>query len=99
MRFYLISDNIDTYVGMRLAGIEGVVVHTAVAVEKELREACANPDIGVVLVTAKLMELCPDVIYDMKLHSKRPLIVEVTDRHGAGKLSNSITRYVRDAVG
>ena len=29
MRFYVISDNIDTKVGMRLAGIEGVVVHEA----------------------------------------------------------------------
>ena len=27
MRFYVISDNVDTQVGMRLAGIEGVVVH------------------------------------------------------------------------
>ena len=27
MRMYLISDNIDTYTGMRLSGVEGVVVH------------------------------------------------------------------------
>ena len=27
MRFALISDNHDTYLGMRLAGIEGVIVH------------------------------------------------------------------------
>ena len=27
MRFFLISDNVDTEVGMRLVGIEGVVVH------------------------------------------------------------------------
>ena len=27
MKFFLISDNIDTQMGMRLAGIEGVVVH------------------------------------------------------------------------
>ena len=27
MKFYLISDNIDTQMGMRLAGIDGVVVH------------------------------------------------------------------------
>ena len=26
MRMYLISDNIDTYTGMRLSGVEGVVV-------------------------------------------------------------------------
>ncbi len=28
MKFYLISDNIDTQMGMRLAGIDGVVVHS-----------------------------------------------------------------------
>ena len=27
MRMYLISDNVDTLTGMRLAGIEGIVVH------------------------------------------------------------------------
>ena len=27
MKMYLISDNKDTYTGMRLAGVEGVVVH------------------------------------------------------------------------
>ena len=27
MKFFLISDNIDTQMGMRLAGIDGVVVH------------------------------------------------------------------------
>lgn len=27
MKLYLISDNIDTQMGMRLAGVEGVVVH------------------------------------------------------------------------
>ena len=27
MKMYLISDNVDTQTGMRLAGVEGVVVH------------------------------------------------------------------------
>ena len=27
MKMFLISDNVDTYTGMRLAGVEGVVVH------------------------------------------------------------------------
>lgn len=31
---FLISDNVDTYTGMRLAGVDGVVVHE----RKELRE-------------------------------------------------------------
>ena len=27
MKFFLLSDNIDTQMGMRLAGIEGIVIH------------------------------------------------------------------------
>lgn len=39
MRFYVISDNVDTQVGMRLAGIEGVVVHEP----DEVNKACRTP--------------------------------------------------------
>ena len=35
MKMYLISDNVDTYTGMRLAGVDGVVVHE----KQELRDA------------------------------------------------------------
>ena len=34
MKMFLISDNVDTYTGMRLAGVEGVVVHE----KEELKE-------------------------------------------------------------
>ena len=27
MKMYLISDNVDTLIGMRLSGVEGVVLH------------------------------------------------------------------------
>ena len=99
MKFFLISDNVDTCVGMRLAGIEGVVVHQADEVVAQLRRAIADPEVAVILMTAKLIQLCPDLVYDLKLNSKQPLIVEIPDRHGEGQLSDSITRYVRDAIG
>ncbi len=99
MKFYLISDNIDTYVGMRLAGIEGIVVHEADEVEKEIKAACENAEIGIVLITAKLFSLCPQMIYDIKLNKKCPLIVEIPDRHGDGDISDSITKYIREAIG
>ena len=71
MKFFLISDNVDTKMGMRFAGIEGVVVHQ----EDE------------------------DLIYDLKLNRKQPLIVEIPDRHGNGRTKDSITKYVQDAIG
>ena len=39
MKFFLISDNVDTKMGMRFAGIEGVVVHQEDEVRSELEKA------------------------------------------------------------
>ena len=99
MRFYVISDNVDTQVGMRLAGIEGVVVHEPDEVNKALSDAMNQEDIAVILMTERLVKLCPDLVYDLKLHRQRPLIVEIPDRHGDGRAKDSITGYVRDAIG
>lgn len=99
MRFYLISDNVDTQLGMRLAGIEGVVVHQEEEVRQSLQKAMDTEDIAVVLMTERLVSLCPELIYDLKLHRSRPLIVEIPDRHGNGRTKDSITKYVQDAIG
>lgn len=99
MKFRLISDNHDTAMGMRLAGIDGVVVHTAEEVGRELRAAMEREDIGIVLMTEGLVKLCPELIYDIKMNVTRPLIVEIPDRHADGRSENSIARYVREAIG
>ena len=99
MKFYLISDNIDTLVGMRLVGIEGVVVHTRQEVLAELEKTIQNEEICIVLITTKLIELCPNVISELKLKQPRPLIVEIPDRHGSGDIGKAIDRYVSEAIG
>ena len=99
MKFFLISDNTDTYTGMRMVGIDGVIVHETDAFREALQKAIADTDIGVLLITAKLLELCRAEIYELKLTLSGPLIVEVADRHGDGRVSDSISRYVREAVG
>ncbi len=99
MKFYLISDNVDTLMGMRLAGIEGVVVHKEHHVRAELKKAMDMPDVAVILMTENLVSQCPDLVYDLKLNRKQPLIVEIPDRHGNGRTADSITKYVQDAIG
>ena len=99
MRFYVISDNVDTQVGMRLAGIEGVVVHEEGEVRSALSDAMEREDIAIVLMTEHLVRLCPELVDDLKLNRTRPLIVEIPDRHGNGRAKDSITRYVQDAIG
>lgn len=99
MRFHLISDNVDTEVGMRLAGIPGVVVHEEQEIKDAIDEAIKMEDVAVILITEHLVSVCRDYIYDLKLKLKKPLIVEIPDRHGNGRAKDSITKYVRDAVG
>ena len=65
--------------GMRFAGIEGVVVHQEDEVRSELEKAVNRDDIAVILITETLVSLCPDLIYDLKLNRKQPLIVEIPD--------------------
>lgn len=99
MKFYLISDNIDTAMGMRMAGIEGVVAHTSEEVNEALDFAVNDENIAVVLMTDKLVELCHAKVYDIKLNCRRPLIVEIPDRHGKGSTADAISKYVEEAIG
>jgi len=99
MRFFVISDNTDTVTGFRLAGIEGLRVLTPDAVRAAVSDVIANPDIGVLLVTEKLAAMVPELIYELKLKLTRTLVVEIPDRHGTGRSPDSITRYIREAIG
>lgn len=99
MKFFLISDNTDTQMGMRIAGVEGVVVHTPDEVNEALDKAAADEDIAVVLMTQKSAALNPERVYDIKLNRRRPLVVEIPDRHGSGGVSEAISRYVEEAIG
>lgn len=99
MKMFLISDNIDTQTGMRLAGVEGVVVHEKDEVREALDNALKDKELAVVLITEKLIRLMPDYIKQIKLNTRLPLIVEIPDRHGTSRPVDSITRYVKESVG
>lgn len=99
MRCFLISDNIDTQMGMRLAGIDGVVVHKREEVLSALKKVMTDENIAIVLITKKLTDLCNAEIYDYKLNVSKPLIVEIPDRHGGSDISDTISEYVSEAIG
>ena len=99
MKFFLISDNTDTLMGLRLVGIEGVVLHERQEFLETLEEKMKDPSIAIILVTTKLIELCPDNISEVKLKQPKPLIVEIPDRHGESKIGETIDSYVSEAIG
>ena len=92
MKMYLISDNVDTWTGMRLAGVEGCVVHGKDELQKELEE------VGIVLLTEGFGRRFPELVNKVKLN-RIPLFVEIPDRHGTGRKPDFITSYVNEAIG
>ena len=99
MKMYLISDNVDTYTGMRLVGVEGCVVHEKEELKEAMEKAVAAKSIGILLITEKFGRDFPDVVNSIKLATKLPLIIEVPDRHGTGRKPDFITSYVSEAIG
>ena len=71
MKFFLISDNIDTLMGLRLVGIEGVVVHTRRDFLEVLQSKMKDSSIAIILVTTKLVDMCPDIISEIKLKQQK----------------------------
>jgi len=99
MKFFLISDNIDTIEGLRLTGIDGVIAHTKEELTTALDAAVDDPETAIVLVTEKAVSLDREHVYSIKLNVPRPLIVEIPDRHGTLKITDTIKQYVGEAIG
>ena len=99
MKFYLLSDNVDTKTGMRLAGIEGEVIHEEEEFKASLDRICEDKDVAILLITEKLVNLCPKYVSEKKISTKVPIIIELPDRHGSERPDDYILDYVKDAIG
>ena len=99
MKMYLISDNIDTWTGMRLAGVDGCVVHEKDELKTAFDKVLADPEIGIVLLTEKFGRDFPELVSEIKLTHQKPLFIEIPDRHGTGRKPDFITSYVNEAIG
>lgn len=96
---FLISDNVDTYTGMRLAGVDGVVVHERKELREQLEKVLQDKSIGIVLLTEKFGRKFPDILDEFRLERKIPLLIEIPDRHGTGRKKDFITSYITEAIG
>ena len=99
MKMFLISDNVDTLTGMRLAGVEGENAHGHKEAKEAVEKILEDKDLGILLITEKLSSEIPELVDDIKLNRKRPLLVEIPDRHGSGRTPNFITNYINEAIG
>lgn len=99
MKFFCISDNKDTKVGMRLAGIEGVILKTKKETEDFLDRIIDKKDIAIVLITEKLVKLCLTKVQEIKTTKKFPLLVTIPNKESGSNISETIKKYINESVG
>lgn len=99
MKLFLITDSIDTYEGLRMTGVDGVVIHEDGEIAPALTAATGDPGIGILLITEGLAAKCQQQLSPFKMSASVPLVVEIPDRHSAGRAGDSISRYVKEAIG
>lgn len=98
MKLYLICDNNDTLVGMRLAGVEGEKALTREAFEAASARILKDKSVGVLMITEGYGKRWPELVNALKMN-REPLVIEIPDRHGTGRDPDFITAYINEAIG
>ncbi|NLB33513.1 MAG: ATP synthase subunit F, partial [Tissierellia bacterium] len=88
MKSFLISDSRDTFLGLKLAGINGIIVRNREDALNEMKKAIQSGDIGILILTEKIVDMIKEEVMDYKIKSKTPLVIEIPDRHGSIRDTN-----------
>lgn len=99
MKFYLISDNMDTLIGMRMVGVEGVIAHQKDEVIEHLEYALAQDDIAIIMITLPLAHMLGDKLNTYKNQCGKGVIVEIPTRRVQSDISKQLDAYVGSAIG
>lgn len=99
MKLYLISDSLDTLTGMRLAGIEGCLVHSEEALRAAMEAAVNDPSVGILLLTEHFSRDYPETVEQFKFSRRIPLFVDIPNRSGSGRNADFITSRISELIG
>ncbi len=98
MRSFLLTDDQDTMIGMRLAGIQGKQVSGKDAILAEIDRLLEDPTIGMIMVTEGIMRQAEDQIMERKMKTAETLIVQIPGADGKMD-EDRISRYIRESIG
>lgn len=98
MKIYIISDSLDVVTGMRLAGVEGAMIHSREEAINGLNSAISNKEYGLILVTQGIADKMQQEIRQIKLENSLPVVTVIPDRN-TGIKENYITDYIKQSIG
>lgn len=98
MKFYLLTDDADTLVGLRLAGIQGKLLQKNEDALAQIEKISENDDVGMILITPAVAKALGSSLTELK-KKNLPLITEIPDSNPQNNSADNVTAYIRDAVG
>ena len=98
MRIYIISDSLDVVTGMRLAGVEGAMIHNREEAINGLKSAISKKEYGLILVTQGIADEIQQEIKEIKLQKSLPVVTVIPDRN-KGIKESYITDYIKQSIG
>lgn len=98
MKFFLLSDDPDTVVGLRLAGIQGKLLRDGENALDQIQKIGEDKDVGMILITPVIAKKLGSTLTELK-KKNLPLITEIPDSNPQNNSSDNVTDYIRTAVG
>lgn len=98
MKFYILSDDPDAVVGLRLAGIQGKLLQSNENALEQIKKISEDKDIGMILITPEIAKQLGGSLTELK-KKNLPLITEIPDSNPQNTSSDNVTDYIRNAVG
>ncbi|KDR94780.1 V/A-type H+-transporting ATPase subunit F [Peptoclostridium litorale DSM 5388] len=99
MKSFVISDDKDTWLAMRLAGIDGIIASEKREILKGIESAISDKNIGIIIITEAASQKVSEKISSLKLSLEYPLIVEIPSREGSLRKPDYITSYIKESIG
>ena len=98
MKMFVISDDADTCVGMRLSGVFALLVTDKTQAYKAFKQAQQDPETSIIFITEKIRGFCPETIAEITAAGK-PIIMEIPDSKNAERTIDSASDYLKNTVG
>lgn len=98
MKSYVITDNINTLVGMQLAGVEGQLISSSDSFATVFDQVIKNDEIGILMIAPKLIEANQKKVDQVRFNQEVPLIVEISGAEEYKNNRNKITETIQKAV-
>lgn len=98
MKSVVLADQKETIVGLRLAGIEGILINDTQEVIPKVKVLINDSSVGTIMITQALFKANQEALLEIKLKLKEKMIIKIPGFNE--KMEESlIYDHIKDSVG